>query len=166
MRWRTTITMIVLILLVAGAGWYGYRELVSPPEKQPDAQDCADDDAADGMLRAGEVTVNVYNAGDVSGLAGATLASLQRRGFVPGASENAPARLAVRTAVIYGSRPKSAATRLVQMQFVDKVRVVARPNIGEGVDVVLGSRFHGIDRSARTSLAVSAGKNACGRART
>lgn len=153
--------MTLLVLLVVGAGWYGYRELVSPPDAPVEAAPGCTDGAADGRLRAGEVTVNIYNSGDISGLAGTTLAALQRRGFVPGASENAPARIAARTAVIYGSAPTSAEARLVQLQFTDEVRVVRRPNLAEGVDVVLGSRFGGIDRTARRSVSLPTRESRC-----
>ncbi len=162
MRWRTTITMLLLILLVVGAGWYGYNQLVAPADPTDNSSRCTEKQIAkDGQLRAGEVTVNVYNAGDLSGLAGKTLSTFQRRGFRPGVSENAPGRLKVRKAVIYGSKANQADVRLVRKQFRDKVRVVRRPNLAEGVDVVVGTQFGGISRKAPTSLKIKAKKNAC-----
>lgn len=158
MRWRTTITMLVLIALVVGAGWYGYDQLVSPADPVDDEPTCS---AAEGRLRTREVTVNVYNAGDISGLAGKTLATLQRRGFTPGLSENAPARLRVKKAVIYGSRAKSPEVRLVRLHLSNKVRVVRRPNLADGVDLVVGSNFGGFERKAPKVLKVKPKKKAC-----
>lgn len=147
--------MLVLIALVAGAGWYGYDQLMSPPEPSTDKANC---DKGGNRLRASDVTVNVYNAGDISGLAGKTLATLQRKGFTPGASENAPSRLDVTKAVIYGSKATSPEVRLVRLQLRDNVRVVRRPNLAEGVDIVVGSNFGGFDGKAPKVLKVKAKK--------
>ena len=155
MRWRTTITMLVLIALVAGAGWYGYDQLMSPPEPSADDAIC---DKGGNRLKASDVTVNVYNAGDISGLASKTLATLQRKGFTPGASENAPSRLDVEKAVIYGSKLTSPEVRLVRLQLRDQVRVVRRPNLAEGVDIVVGSNFGGFDGKAPKVLKIKAKK--------
>ena len=160
MSWRTPVTLTVLLVLVLGAGWYGWLNLFDSGDA--DSTGCVEEELAKGTrLRARQVLVNVYNAGDVDGLAGETMDALQQRGFRPGSAENAPERLRVRTVAVYDSQPGSAPVRLVALQLGEKAKVFKRPDIAEGVDVVVGSRFQGIDRQARLAVSVPGREEVC-----
>ncbi len=164
MRWRTAVTLVVLLVVVTGAGWYGWQQFREPVENNPFTRNqCTDEEFAEGSrLRAEQVRVNVYNAGDRDGLAGQILDRLQRQGFLPGIAENAPSRLRVDTVAIYGAQPESVEVRLVRTQFSGRVTMRAKPDIGEeGVDVVVGSGFRGFDRTAPRFLRVRSAEEIC-----
>lgn len=163
MRWRTPITLLVLLGVVVGAGWYGWEQFNDPVDNPFTTRPpCTDEQFAEGdRLEANQVRVNVYNAGEVEGLAGATMDQLRRRGFRRGTAENAPTRIAVDDVAIYHRKLDSAAVRLVRRQFATRVEVHRRPDIADGVDVVIGSDFSGIDRSAGTNVQVSARERIC-----
>jgi len=163
MRWRTPLTLLVLLGVVVTAGWYGWEQLNNPVDN-PFAEQprCTDEQFGEGdRLQAEQVRVNVYNAGNLEGLAGATMDQLRRRGFRPGSAENAPADVSVDTVAIYDRLPESAAVRLVSKQFMGKVEVFRRPDIADGVDIVVGSGHRGIDPAASTNVQVSASEDIC-----
>ena len=163
MRARTPITLLVLLVFVIGAGWFGWEQFNDPYDNPfGDSSECVDESLAKGTrLKARQVTVNVYNAGNREGLAGQTMERLQRRGFRSGTAENAPTRISVDRVAIYDSEPRSAEVTLVRRQFTGKVRLLRKPDIAEGVDVVVGSGFRGIERSAKTALQLSTSEDVC-----
>ena len=163
MRWRTPITLLVLLGVVVGAGWYGWEQFNDPVEN-PFAEQprCTDEKFAEGdRLEADQVQVNVYNAGNVEGLATTTMDQLRRRGFLEGTAENAPSDVSVDDVAIYDRQPESAAVRLVKKQFTGRVEVLQRPDIADGIDIVVGSRFSGIDSKAKTDVQISAEEDIC-----
>ena len=164
MRWRTPLTLLVLLMVVAGAGWYGWEQLDEPVPDNPFTEQpgCSDEQFGEGdRLQAEQVRVNVYNAGNLEGLAGATMDQLRRRGFRPGSAENAPSDVSVDAVAIYDRLPESAAVRLVSKQFTGQVEVFRRPDIADGVDIVVGSDYRGIDPSASTNVQISSEEDIC-----
>ena len=163
MKARTPVTLLVLLAFVVGAGWYGWEQFNEPYDDLfGDSSGCVDESLAKGTrLKARQVTVNVYNAGNRDNLAGQTMQRLQRRGFRSGTAENAPTRISVDRVAIYDSEPRSAEVTLVRRQFTGPVRVLRKPDIAEGVDVVVGSGFRGIERGAKTALQLSSAEDVC-----
>lgn len=164
MRWRTPLTLLVLLGVVVTAGWYGWDQFNDPVPDNPFAEQprCTDERFAEGdRLPAEQVRVNVYNAGNREGLAGATMDQLRRRGFLRGSAENAPTDISVDAVAIYDRKPESAAVRLVSKQFMGQVEVFRRPDISDGVDIVVGSDYRGIDPSANTNLQISSEEDIC-----
>ena len=168
MRLRTGFTLVVLLALVAGAGWYGWAQFSEPVDRNPfaDPDACIDEDFAVGSrLRARQVQVNVLNAGNRDGLADDTLERLRRQGFLPGVAANAPSRIQVPSVAIYDADPRSAEVRLVRSQFNGAVSMRDKPDfgeeLGEGIDVVVGSGFLGVDRAARPFLRVRSAEEVC-----
>jgi hypothetical protein len=164
MSWRTPVTLVVLLGLVIGAAWYGWQ-LFDKPYVDPFAErerSCVGERLKKGdQLRTRQVTINVYNDNGREGLASDTLAQLRRRGFRPGDAANAPRRASARRVAIYDAEPRSAAVRLVAAQFRGQVRTVKRPNIGSGVDVVVGSGYRGLARQAPKAVVVKATERIC-----
>lgn len=162
MRWRTSVTLLVLVLVVAGAGWYGWQQFRAPVDSSFGDSDCTEQRLAEGSrLTSAQVQVNVFNAGNREGLASETLDRFERQGFRGGQAENAPTGIRVDTVAIYDGDPTSAQVSLVKRQLSGRVAVNRRPDILDGIDVVVGSGFRGLDGRAPRSLRVQDAQQVC-----
>jgi hypothetical protein len=154
MTLKTPLTLVVLVGLLVTGSVLGWRLLTQDvPPLDTGSSECEPAANTDTEVRAEEVRVNVYNAGSISGLASTTMRSLSRRDFIEGAVDNAPAGTKAKSVLLLDPEPKSAPVRLVAAQFEGDV-VVRRKSedLGEGVDVVLGDGFRGLDEDAPTSI--------------
>jgi hypothetical protein len=148
----SAVTMVVLVgLLVAGA-WYGWKSMSAPlpgdddpPQRRAKAR-CDDGVARGDIVRTADVTVSVFNAGSVSGLADQTLSELAARGFIRGKVGNAPEALETVQFVRVLAPTKSDPTaELVALQFGPNTMISeSKDNLGAGVDVVVGDSFAGL----------------------
>ena len=161
---RTALTLAVLGLLVALGGAWGWSALTAPFPQEEDPPICVEQQVSAGeRVFRDQVTVSVYNASRRAGLAGATSAQLEERGFHAGATGNAPRGAEVKAAQIWSAEPANPAVQLVRTQLTG-ARVVQAPDgadIAAGVVVVLGDGFKGL---AKGRAAVRAGQDAtfCG----
>lgn len=161
MNWKTPITLVVLLGILLGAAVYGWQTIISPggaestsraPKSTPTHKCVRKTTFKKGQLiRAQDIVVNVYNAGEISGLAGNTLSALVAKGFKPGISDNAPDTLTTRNVAIVSGVPKSPEVRLVRIQFQGRVRVVSG-ELATGIDVIVGDNFRSVDPNATTSI--------------
>lgn len=161
-RTVTAITLTVLLALLAVGAYIGWQALFAPlsdPEGDArTAEGCADGVARGDTVRTRDVTVSVYNAGTRAGLAGQTQDELVARGFIPGDLGNAPDDLAsVRFVRVLAETRRDPAAQLVALQFGRRTRVQAAPDLGSGVEVVVGDRFKGLDKAPRKIRAGAAG---------
>lgn len=96
---------------------------------------------ADTLPTAGDVTTNVYNATDRSGLAAATADELKARGFIIGEVANDPlARTVTGVAEIrYGTGGEAAATLMAF--YLPGAKLVPDSRTDASIDTVLGAGF-------------------------
>ncbi len=154
----TAVTMAVLCVIVVIAGVIGFNSLFAPlPGAEEDSSAAASPSCEAPSvtkrvrLRSDEVTVNVFNAGTRSGLAGATVDSFRARGFQGGLIGNAPADTSVRRAQVWIAEGEEDAGRLVARQLGPRTPVVTRDeDLGDGIDVVVGNGFRALVRAPRT----------------
>ena len=155
MSLRTPLTLLALVGLLVVGSFLGWRLLTeeAPPLDGGRSECVAQQSGGQTELRSDEVRVNVYNAGSISGLASTTMRSLSRRDFLEGTVDNAPAGTKAQNVLLLDPAPKSPPVRLVAAQFKGDV-VVRRhgDDLGEGVDVLVGDGFRGLDEDAATSL--------------
>lgn len=169
MNLKTPLTLAVLVaVLIGGAvvGWrYATQEVPSLRDgTASDGPTCRNRTFDSGQtLESRAVTVNIYNAGDVSGLAGETLRAFQTQGFIGGSATDRNIRMPNKNALIAAAEPRSAPVRLVRRQLAGRVAVRAAgdPDIGTDVNVYIGNRFRGVVRDARTSLRVRGTTTVC-----
>jgi hypothetical protein len=163
----TAITMIVLCgVLVLGAVW-GFKSLFADiPEAglgnaEPSPTCKTQKFNAGEPVKAAQIQVSVFNAGNRSGLASTTLNSLANRGFQIGDAGNAPSDAKVSTVQVWSTHARDIEAKLVALQF-GKGTPVKRSDVdlGPGVDVVVGNGYHGLAK-APTSLRASSAEEVC-----
>jgi hypothetical protein len=164
----TAVTMATLCVIVVIAGVVGFNTLFAPlPGGQGDGSAAASPSCTPSpakkrtRLSSAEVTVNVFNAGSRSGLAGATVDSFRARGFQGGLIGNAPAGTKVPRAQVWIAAGEEDAGRLVARQLGPRTPVVTRDeDLGAGIDVVLGNGFKSLVRAPR-SIVVKVDASGC-----
>ncbi len=153
-RTLTAVTLTVLVALLVVGAYVGWRALLTPLEESEGTTTsepgCADGVARGDTVRTRDVTVSVYNAGTRSGLAGQTQEELAARGFIPGDLGNAPDDLSsVRVVRVLAETRRDPAAKLVALQFGRGTRVQASPDLGSGVEVIVGDKFKGLEKAPR-----------------
>jgi hypothetical protein len=162
-RTVTLITLLVLVALLAVGGYLGWKALSSPlpGDQDPPEPTCAAGLAKGDVVRSRDVTVSVYNAGTRTGLAGDTQHQLVARGFIAGELGNAPQDVAdVAFVRILTTNKADPAAQLVALQFGKGTKVVAAPDLGPGIEVVVGDRFSGLVKAPR-KVTVTSDSPAC-----
>ncbi len=167
MNWKTPITLVVLLGLLVGAVFYGWQTIISPDEPAEGPTAGAPPTCERKVtfkkgqkIQAQDITVNVYNAGIVPGLAGNTLSALVGKGFQGGVSDNAPGAQSARNVTIMTDVPESPKVRLVRMQFQGPVSVVPG-ELAVGVDVIVGDEFRAVDPNATTVIQLRRNISSC-----
>lgn len=177
MRWKASITMLVLLGILVGAAYYGWRTVIDPVTDQaskssttppPTQPSCIKRDVfhRGQKFQAKDILVNVYNAGIINGLAARTLNSLERKGFRGGVSANPPGTVFASRVVILTKNPRSPKVRLLEKQFKGPVKVEKGPPLAPGIDVVIGTNFKGVDDQAPTTLVLKHAIQSCVRIST
>lgn len=165
-RLKTPLTLVVLVLLVAGALVVGVRlatQEIPALGGSPDDSACETQTIPAGdRLRSTQVIVNVYNAGTVAGLAEETQAALVERGFLPGTAGNAPEDVRTREILILDPDPRSAAVQLVKRSLEPPVGVrQVDEDLAEGVDVVVGDDAGKVRTSGPAAITVDEATEVC-----
>lgn len=171
MNWRTPVTLVVLLGVLLGAAYYGWHTVVNPGDKNAASPSgskktptCTSKIIKKGTrVPSSEVTVNVYNAGSRSGLAGETLDLLVTHGFKRGVADNAPADITTwgNVTVVLPGGEGAPQTRLVRNQFLGIVKYVDGPALAPGVDIVVGDNFRGVKPGAQAFVRVNRPVRTC-----
>ncbi len=156
---RSGLTLLTLAMLLVVATLWGWSALTKPLPRDEPIAICEDTPVATGSeVRRDEVVVSVFNGSDRSGLAGATIAQLEERGFVTGDVGDAP-QSATRTQ-IWADDATNPAVRLVKRQF-KRAKVVPGTQLGPGVVVVVGKEFQALRGKQVESVVVKADTTYC-----
>ncbi len=171
---RTAITLVLAVLLLAGAGYGAWNGLMgagragtTPAAQDPSA--CATEGAAGGKQarrtkpsRARDVKVNVYNATRRAGLAGAVSDQLEDRGFRLRNVANDPTDRDVKGVAEVRHGTKGRAAALTLRAHVPGAVLVKDRRKTAVVDLALGSRLRRLatTREAAVALRRQAGTGA------
>ena len=156
---RSALTLTVLGLIVVVATLWGWSAFTEPFPKDEPVPICESATVAAGSeVRRDQVVVSVFNGSGRSGLAGATSAQLEERGFVAGDVADSPQPAA--STQIWSSDPTNPAVQLVQQQFKG-AEVVPGDPIGVGVVVVLGEKFTALRKKQVESVVAEADATIC-----
>ena len=150
-RITTAVTLVVLLLVLAGMAAYGFKQLTAPLPDGPSAEPtCSEaEKQVQAFLKRSEVQVSVFNAGTREGLAGTTLEKVVDSGFRAGNAGNAPKSAEVRRAVVWTTEPDDPAAKLVAQAFGRRTQIeVTETDLGPGIDVLVGNKFQGLNPRA------------------
>lgn len=149
---RTPFTLLVLLAVLCYGAWWGWTNVIRQVPRAPPVP-CVKQQVPKGQLRTSQVTVSVYNGGDKLGLAGDVARSLRERGFKIQQTTNTGEK--VEKTVIVGAKAKNPEVLLVERFFKDAVVRVDPQNKSDGtVDVLVGNRYAGFNKNAKTTLTV------------
>jgi hypothetical protein len=158
-RLKHALTLLALFAIVIVGALWGWSALTKPfPQDEPVAI-CEDTPVAAGSeVRRDEIVVSLFNGSERSGLASATIAQLEERGFVAGDVGDAPQQIS--STQIWADDATNPAVQLVQRQF-KRAKVVPGTQIGPGVVVVVGEKFTTLRRKQVESVVVEADATYC-----
>jgi hypothetical protein len=138
-RRRALITLGVVALMLFFAFWYAYSYYQdSNKAKASPAPTCT---ATSTTKTPAQVTVNVYNATDRSGLAAKTAADVRKRGFKISTVSNDPLQRDVTVAAEVRYGPTGAASSKLVLALVKGSKAVKDSRTDSSVDLVLGAKF-------------------------
>lgn len=161
-RTKGAVTLVVLALLFTGGIVVGLRLVTAPIPELELENETSGPTCKETTLRPGsdlareQVTVDVYNAGTVSGLASQTQRRLSRYDYQRGVIGNADdLGVHARNVTIVTDDPGGAMARLLRQQFRGHVRVIKGEKAESGgISVVVGDRFVGLNRRAKPTVPV------------
>ena len=156
---RSALTLLVLAVVMLVAAVWGWQAVTKPFPSSAPAPLCTDTTVLTGaQVFRDQVAVSVYNGSDRNGLAGATMAKLEERGFVGADSGNAPIK--IKGVQIWSDEPRNAAVRLVARQF-KSAKVVSGEQLGRGIVVVVGDSFKSLRKKEVESVAAVESSTFC-----
>jgi LytR cell envelope-related transcriptional attenuator len=149
---RTPVTLLILFgVLLYGAYW-GYNNIIKPVPALP-PEPCVVQNLPNGQLKTSQVVVRVYNGGDRKGLAADVGRSLRGKGFRVTLTTNTVEK--IQKTVIVGADVKNPEVKFVKTFFKESV-VRADQRVDRTVDVLVGNKYGGFDKKAKTTYRVEA----------
>ena len=160
-RRRALITLGVVALMLFFAFWYAYSYYEDSKSPRASASPTCTATATSTAKTPSQVTVNVYNATDRSGLAAKTASDVRKRGFKVSAVSNDPLQKDVTVAaeVRYGTTGTSSA-KLV-MALVKGSKAIKDSRADSSVDLVLGAKFKALTAAPKAATATTPSNRAC-----
>lgn len=138
-RRRALITLGVVALMLFFAFWYAYSYYqASNKAKASPGPTCT---ATSTVKTPAQVTVNVYNATDRTGLAAKTAADVRKRGFKISTVSNDPLQRDVKVAAEVRFGPSGASSSKLVLALVKGAKAVKDSRTDSSVDLVLGAKF-------------------------
>ncbi|KRF26411.1 MULTISPECIES: LytR C-terminal domain-containing protein [unclassified Phycicoccus] len=138
-RRRALITLGVVALMLFFAFWYAYSYYQdSNKAKAAPAPTCT---ATSTVKTPAQVTVNVYNATERTGLAAKTAADVRKRGFKISTVSNDPLQRDVKGAAEVRYGPTGASSSKLVLALVKGAKAVKDSRTDSSVDLVLGAKF-------------------------
>lgn len=138
-RWRTAITLLLLIAVVGGGAWYGWRALRDTTGTTGTTVSACTSGGR--RIQASAISLNVYNSTSRDGMAARTAEGLRSRGFQIAKVADYPGKYVVQgVAVIRSSKAARFRMALVHKQ-VPKASLSYDKRTTLDVDLILGRRF-------------------------
>lgn len=147
---RTPFTLLVLLGVLCYGAWWGWTNVIREVPPAPPAP-CVDTKVPKGRLKSSQVVVNVYNGGDKRGLAGDVGRALRERGFKIQRTTNTGEK--IQRTTIVGAGTKNPEVLLVK-GFFKNAQVRADQRVDGSVDVLVGNRYGGFNKNAKTAYTV------------
>ncbi|MFD7153678.1 LytR C-terminal domain-containing protein [Kribbella sp. NPDC059898] len=156
-RWRTPITMVILLGILAGGGWWGWKSLMSSSADPT----CTEQKLTNNRLLPKQVVLNVYNGGARAGSAGRVADALKKRGFNIDKIANEPKGDKTQVVALRGASATAPEMLLVAGQLNQKAEMIGDNRTDHSVDLVIGAGFGSVKLKGIPSVAVKAGTSVC-----
>jgi hypothetical protein len=156
-RWRTPVTMVILLAILAGGGWWGWKSLINSSA----APTCTEQKLTNNRLVPKQVVLNVYNGGARAGSAGRVADALKKRGFNINRISNEPKGDKVDVVSLRGAAANDPEVLLIAGQLNQKAQLVADGRTDHTVDLVIGAGFGSVKLKGIPSVQVPAGTSVC-----
>ncbi|GAA3705331.1 hypothetical protein GCM10022204_23520 [Microlunatus aurantiacus] len=147
---RTPLTLLILLGVLCYGAWWGWNNVIATVPPLP-PEPCVQQSLPNSQLRSGQVTVNVYNGGDRRGLAGDVGRALRDKGFRVQRTSNTGEN--IKQTVIVGSDARNPEVILVK-GFFKGATVRADKRTDGTVDVLVGDKYGGFNKNAKTAIVV------------
>lgn len=160
-RIRGPVTLVVLITLLIGVAWYGWEKVLNVPQPVERLVCSTPSPGAKQRISSETVVVNVYNAGEIGGMAEDTAAELRKRGFSVGRVANDPKQSKVKKVQIRGRAADAPEVKLMAAQVAGEPEPKADSRTDASVDLVVGDKFKGLQAKAPSAMTVDTDVPAC-----
>jgi hypothetical protein len=147
---RTPFTLLVLLGVLCYGAWWGWTNVIREVPPSPRAP-CVKQKVPKGQLKSSQVVVSIYNGGDKRGLAGDVGRALRSRGFKVQRTTNTGEK--VQRTIIVGASAKNPEVLLVK-GFFKESDVRPDKRVDGSVDVLVGNRYGGFNKNAKTVYTV------------
>jgi len=149
---RTPVTLLVLLAALVYAAYWGYTNVIAPVAPPPPTP-CVQQTLPKRQLKTSQVYVKVFNGGNSRGLAANVGRALRGKGFKVTATTNTIEKIDETVIVGAGARDPEV---LLAKSFFKGARVKADKRADHSVDVLVGNKYAGFDKNAKTTLSVNA----------
>ncbi|MFF0266426.1 LytR C-terminal domain-containing protein [Kribbella sp. NPDC004536] len=156
-RWRTPITMVILLGILAGGGWWGWKSLISSSAEPT----CTEQKLTNNRLLPKQVVLNVYNGGARAGSAGRVADALKKRGFNIDKVANEPKGDKTDIVALRGATATAPEMLLVAGQLNQKAQMIADGRTDHTVDLVIGAGFGSVRLKGIPSVTVAPNTTVC-----
>jgi hypothetical protein len=156
-HWRTPITMVVLLGILVGGGWWGWNSLTNSSAEQ----NCVEQKLPNNRLVPKQVVVNVFNGGAKAGTAQRTADELRKRGFNIKKVANEPKGNKTDVVAVRGTAADSPEVRLVAGQTGQTAERIGDERADHTVDLVVGVKYTRLNTKGIPSVAVPADSTVC-----
>lgn len=158
---RAGVTLVLLVGGLVGAAWFGWQSVLVADDSSTEYVCTTPTEGAMQRIAAADVTVNVYNASDIVGLADRTADGLRAQGFLVDDVGNAPDDFRdVEVAEIRGRSATAPEVEMVAHQMRDEERV-PDGRTEATVDLIVGAEFAGLIDDAPTAVEVESTAPIC-----
>ena len=149
---RTPVTLVILLAALVYAAYWGYTNVIAPVPPPPPTP-CVQQTLPKRQLKTSQVYVKVFNGGNSRGLAANVGRALRGKGFKVTATTNTIEKIDETVIVGAGARDPEV---LLAKSFFKGARVKADKRADHSVDVLVGNKYAGFDKNAKTTLSVNA----------
>ena len=156
-RWRTPVTMVILLGVLVGGGWWGWNSLINSSA----GPTCVEQKLANNRLVPKQVVLNVYNGGAKAGSASRVADALKKRGFNISKIANEPKGDKIDVVSIRGASETAPEVLLIAGQLNQKALIVADGRTDHTVDLVIGAGFGSVRLKGIPSVGVPADSTVC-----
>lgn len=147
---RTPVTLVILLAALVYAAYWGYTNVIAPVPPPPPTP-CVQQSLPKRQLATSQIYIKVFNGGNSRGLAANVARALRGTGFKVTGTTNTIEKISETVIVGSGERDPEV---LLAKSFFKGATVRADGRADHSVDVLVGNKYAGFNKSAKKTIAV------------